>query len=44
MVKSADVPVRLTMIAEDVTFKFVVTKFPVEVPPANWIKLVVLFP
>ena len=40
----ADVPVKLAMIAEDVTFKLVVTKFPVDVPPANWINCVVTFP
>ena len=43
-VNVADVPVKLAIIAEDVTFKLAVTKFPVEVPPANWIKLVVTFP
>lgn len=35
LVIDALVPVRLAIIAEVVTFKFVVTKFPVDVPPAN---------
>lgn len=43
-VNVADVPVKLAIIAEDVTFKLAVTKFPVDVPPANWINCVVTFP
>ena len=35
---------KLAMIAEVVTFKLLVKKGPVEVPPANWRRLVVLLP
>lgn len=35
---------KFAIIAEEVTFKFVVTKFPVDVPPPNVMVVVAVFP